>query len=461
MAKAPSKDSDYRFSQPPLQNEFNAPGLDDSNVAQSMGRKSVGLGSFGGVVGEQLNGDGKLGSDRKRSVSKLYAPVNSVSSALLTASKWLQTNCGKVKKLNLLFILVGLFDLFVGLKAPLSPRPYSACLLYSPGMGGEDRGLMIESPLGLHFETWMLPLLGLLHQDLLVPFLREDKDSAVLNTWTSPRNRRVCFHVLKLQNTNLRESSCYKPRHLSPYKTMIINEIPSDPPTTPTRIPRRFFANQPPPPPPRIIEEVPNNAPGKTLAELFASYNQIRQVSTDTNNHYFQQNGPVLTHTEPNLSHVDVNAASPATPNAPTSSYNPTQHIGTPPRLWFPPRPPGQDIDGNTSIPDNPWTPPPFSAVMEDAPRTPSAPRSQSVSMSDQIRTPISKFRSFFSDFFTTTTNVPVESVWSNIFNPEIQPARRHSGINSHLSHPYREQPTDRRILATAPVLPDPPISTP
>ncbi|OBT96009.1 hypothetical protein VE01_06752 [Pseudogymnoascus verrucosus] len=248
---------------------------------------------------------------------------------------------------------------------------------------------------------------------------------------------------------------------------MIINELPPDSSTTSNPPPRQFFANQPPPTAPRIIEEVPNNAARKTLAELFASYpkpGQPSQPSTDTTTYPPSQNGPVLTHNQPI---IDTNTAQPTPPDAPQSSYNPTQHVGPPQCLWFPPRPPGQDIDGNTSIPDNPWTPLPLSATMVDgpyspvAPKTPIVPRNQSISMPDRPRTPASKFKTFFSDILSSATAVPSKSAKSHISNPAVQPSRRHSTVNSNLRHPRSEQTHTRRTLATALALPDSPTSVP
>ncbi|OBT84049.1 hypothetical protein VE02_07049 [Pseudogymnoascus sp. 03VT05] len=244
---------------------------------------------------------------------------------------------------------------------------------------------------------------------------------------------------------------------------MIISEVSADSPKASNPPPRQFFANQPPPPAPRIIEEVPNNAARKTLAELFASYPKPGQPSTDTTTYSQAQNTPVLTHPQ-----LNQPTAYPPSQNAEASSYNPTQHIGPPQCLWFPPRPPGQDIDGNTFIPDNPWTPLPLSATMVDAPyspvapKTPIIPRNQSISMPDRPRTPTSKFKSFFSDIVSSAATVPSGSAQSHISKPAVQPSRRHSTFNSsHLRHPHTEQLHTRRILATAPALPDRPTSTP
>ncbi|KFZ25474.1 hypothetical protein V502_00078 [Pseudogymnoascus sp. VKM F-4520 (FW-2644)] len=242
---------------------------------------------------------------------------------------------------------------------------------------------------------------------------------------------------------------------------MIISEIPPDSPTTSNPPPRQFFANQPPPPPPRIIQEVPNNAARKTLAELFASYPKPGQPSTNATTNSLLQTAPVSTYPEHSQPSINTNTAHHPPQNASASSYNPTQHIGPPPRLWFPPRPPGQDIDGNTSIPDNPWTPLPLSATMEDAPYTPGAHRSKSISMPDRPKTPASKFKAFLSDFASLMTNVPSESARSHVPNEAQQPPRRHSGPTHFFTFPSSEQPPIRRFFDAAPALQDPPTSAP
>ncbi|OBT64733.1 hypothetical protein VE03_05859 [Pseudogymnoascus sp. 23342-1-I1] len=236
---------------------------------------------------------------------------------------------------------------------------------------------------------------------------------------------------------------------------MIISEIPSDSPP-----PRQFFANQPPPTAPRIIEEVPNTAAQKTLAELFASYPKAGQPSAPADTNYPSQNAPVSTYPEPSQSSIYTSTTHPIPRTASASSYNPTQHIGPPPQLWFPPRPPGQDIDGNTTIPDNPWTPVPFSATMEDAPCTPGrppTPRSRSVSMPDRPMTPVT---SFFSGIAPVATNAPSEPAKFLFPKSVEQPPGHHSGANLHFQHLYTE-PSISRNLATAPALPDPPTSAP
>ncbi|KFY22209.1 hypothetical protein V493_06758 [Pseudogymnoascus sp. VKM F-4281 (FW-2241)] len=237
---------------------------------------------------------------------------------------------------------------------------------------------------------------------------------------------------------------------------MIIREVSPDSPTASNPPPRRYFANHRLPPPPRIIEEVPNNAARKTLAELFASYPKPGQPVTNATSNPFSQNAPVPAYPMSSLPSFNTNTTYPPQ-NTSASSYNPTQHIVPPPCLWFPPRPPGQDIDGNATIYDNPWTPVPFSATMEDAPCTPgppAIPRSKSVSMSDQPRNTTSKFEAFFSDIASLTTNVSSKSAYFQISNHEKLPARRHSEVNSHLPFPHPAQESIRRILATAPALP-------
>ncbi|KFY57843.1 hypothetical protein V497_05247 [Pseudogymnoascus sp. VKM F-4516 (FW-969)] len=248
---------------------------------------------------------------------------------------------------------------------------------------------------------------------------------------------------------------------------MIIEEVPPDLPTTSNPYPRLFFAGQPPVPAPRIVEEVPNNAARKTLAELFASYTkfgQTNQSSTYTTTHPPSQNGPVFTY--PHLSQQSINNNTTNYPpqNAPTSSYNPAQHIGPLPCLWFPPRPPGQDIDGNSPIPDNPWTPVPLSATMEDALCTPGPPTSNSVSMPDHpwtppLKSPISrslpsKFASFALNT-SLTANISSQPIKFPFQQEEGQPPTRNSGANPFFTRASSGEPPTRNFFATAPALPD------
>ncbi|KFY03725.1 hypothetical protein O988_01269 [Pseudogymnoascus sp. VKM F-3808] len=247
---------------------------------------------------------------------------------------------------------------------------------------------------------------------------------------------------------------------------MIIEEVPSDLPTTSNPYPRLFFADQPPPPAPRIVEEAPNNAARKTLAELFASYansEQTNQSSADTTIHPPSHNSSVFTYPHLSQESINNNTTNYSPQNAPTSSYNPAQHIGPLPRLWFPPRPPGQDIDGNSHIPDNPWTPVPLSATMEDALCTPGPPTSNSVSMPDHpwtppLKPPISrslpsKF-AFFALNTSLTANISSQSITFPFHQEEGQPPRRKSEASPFFTHACREPPT-RNFFATTPALPD------
>ncbi|KFY24628.1 hypothetical protein V491_02071, partial [Pseudogymnoascus sp. VKM F-3775] len=72
-----------------------------------------------------------------------------------------------------------------------------------------------------------------------------------------------------------------------------------------------------------------------------------------------------------------------------------------------------------------------------------------------------SKVKNFFSDMASSDTIVPWKTSKPSIPKPVAQSLRRRSEVNSHFPHPNTEKPSTRRILATAPMLPNPPTSAP